>query len=40
MKRASGGKWTATLKPLPGTYEYNFVVDGEWCCEAGSDSIN
>ena len=25
------GIWSATVKLLPGTYHYRFIVDGQWC---------
>lgn len=37
MERESSGQWVVTLALAPGTYEYKFVVDGEWCCEPGRD---
>jgi 1,4-alpha-glucan branching enzyme len=40
MKRESEGQWSAELDLIPGTYEYKFVADGEWCCEPGSDSLS
>jgi 5'-AMP-activated protein kinase regulatory beta subunit len=30
MTRSEMGEWEATLDLAPGTYEYRFVVDGEW----------
>ena len=37
LKRNSDGTWALTLGLPPGRYEYKFVIDGEWCCEAGCD---
>ena len=37
MQRSSGDEWTVALELPPGSYEYKFVVDGEWCCQVGSD---
>jgi 1,4-alpha-glucan branching enzyme len=37
MERESTGQWVVTLALAPGTYEYKFVVDGQWCCEPGRD---
>ena len=31
------GEWTGTLPLPPGRHEYKFVVDGQWCCEAGCE---
>jgi 5'-AMP-activated protein kinase regulatory beta subunit len=33
----SSGAWALFLDLAPGTYEYKFVVDGEWCCTPGDD---
>lgn len=33
MLRDPSGSWTLFLDLAPGTYEYKFVVDDEWCCE-------
>jgi hypothetical protein len=30
MEKGSGGVWTAAVKLAPGTYNYLFIVDGEW----------
>ena len=30
MKRRKNGTWTATFRPLPGTYEYKFLIDHRW----------
>jgi 1,4-alpha-glucan branching enzyme len=30
MTRSETGEWEITLDLAPGTYEYRFVVDGEW----------
>jgi 1,4-alpha-glucan branching enzyme len=38
MQRGTNGSWTATIKLAPGSYNYLFIVDGQWCddpeCEA------
>lgn len=38
MDKTDSGKWTAKLKLAPGRYEFKFVVDGRWCCEANCDA--
>ena len=38
MKKDAQGLWSHTLNLAPGSYEYKFVVDQQWCCEAGSDN--
>ena len=35
MQEAADGTWCATLQLAPGTYEYKFLVDGEWVCKPG-----
>jgi 1,4-alpha-glucan branching enzyme len=30
MKGSAKGVWTVSLSLMPGTYEYKFVVDGNW----------
>jgi chromosome partitioning protein len=30
MSMEDGGKWTAELRLKPGTYKYQFIVDGRW----------
>lgn len=37
MSKGDDGKWTADIELSPGRYEFKFVVDGEWCCEANCD---
>lgn len=37
MSRAADGSWHAMLELPPGSYEYKFVVDGQWVCEPGVD---
>lgn len=37
MVRDSHGNWSVGLKLSPGRYEFKFVVDGDWCCEPGSE---
>jgi len=38
MTRNGNGEWKTAMSLKPGTYEYRFVVDGEWrddpACEA------
>lgn len=31
MEKGDGGVWTTTVKLPPGTHNYLFIVDGEWC---------
>ena len=30
---AGGGRWVKEANLLPGTYEYRFIVDGEWMAD-------
>ena len=32
MKRLKSGKWKASIELAPGSYEYKFIVDDNWCC--------
>ena len=38
MARDPGGTWSLFLDLPSGTYEYKFVVDGQWCCVPGAES--
>tara|TARA_R110002073_G_scaffold149534_7_gene303281 strand:+ start:741 stop:1052 length:312 start_codon:yes stop_codon:yes gene_type:complete len=38
MSKGGDGEWTAEIELSPGRYEFKFVVDGEWCCEANCQS--
>ncbi len=31
MKRDGQGVWTRSVMLLPGSYEYKYYVDGQWC---------
>ncbi len=31
LKRTGNGEWVLPLTLRPGTYEYRFIVDGQWC---------
>lgn len=31
LQKADDGTWKATVILPPGTHQYKFVVDGEWC---------
>lgn len=33
LRKYKGDMWKKKLKLKPGTYEYLFVVDGQWCCD-------
>jgi 1,4-alpha-glucan branching enzyme len=37
MERLPKVPWSVTLELAPGTYEYNFLVDGNWACQHGTD---
>lgn len=30
LKKDKAGKWKATIPLNPGTYQYRFIVDGQW----------
>ena len=31
LKSVGNGEWVLALGLIPGTYEYRFIVDGQWC---------
>lgn len=35
LKRDKAGRWSVDLELAPGRYEFKFIVDGQWCCDAG-----
>ena len=37
MKKDKKGVWKISLNLDPGTYQYNFYVDGEWQCDPSCD---
>lgn len=37
MKRGKNGTWTTTFRPLPGTYEYKFLIDHQWIEDPNND---
>lgn len=37
LQPGDAGNWNTTLDLLPGRYEFKFIVDGQWCCEAGCE---
>lgn len=37
MRKTASGLWGVTLELEPGTYEYKFLVDGNWVCQPGKD---
>ena len=39
LTRQADGTWAATLALPRGRHEYKFVVDGEWCCEPGCETV-
>ena len=30
LKKSNNGIWSTNIRLLPGRYEYNFIVDGNW----------
>lgn len=34
LKPSTKGKWSTVVDLEPGHYEFKFIVDGQWCCEA------
>lgn len=37
LRRQADGHWRITLPLSPGHHEFKFVMDGQWCCEAGCE---
>lgn len=42
LKRQKDGRWSTWMNLEPGTYEYRFIVDGEWREDPASEgrSVN
>jgi 1,4-alpha-glucan branching enzyme len=38
LKKLKGGLWKTTVPLTPGTYEYRFVVDGQWTNDPGNSA--
>ena len=39
LKKRKSGAWETTLMLKPNTYEYKFIVDGEWTCDPNCPDI-
>lgn len=40
MTQDTGGDWIAEIELTPGSYEYKFLIDGEWRCEpSGNENV-
>ena len=39
LKKSNGGIWSTNIRLLPGRYEYNFIVDGNWVQDTSSLEI-
>ena len=39
MKRDRKGRWTKIVTLSPGSYEYKFLVDGQWHNDPSNDEI-
>ena len=39
MKKDNKGRWTKIVTLAPGSYEYKFLVDGEWQNDPGNDQM-
>lgn len=37
MIKNAKGNWVVAVALSPGTHEFKFVVDGQWCCEPGCE---
>jgi 1,4-alpha-glucan branching enzyme len=38
LKKQKSGVWKTTVPLTPGTYEYRFVVDGQWTNDPGNST--
>ncbi len=36
--KAAGGLYSATVKLVPGEYQYKFVIDGTWCADPENEN--
>jgi 1,4-alpha-glucan branching enzyme len=39
MKRDNKGRWSKIVTLAPGSYEYKFIVDGEWQNDPSNDQV-
>jgi len=39
MKRDNKGRWSKIVTLAPGSYEYKFLVDGEWQNDPSNDQV-
>ena len=39
MKKDNKGRWTKIVSLAPGSYEYKFLVDGEWQNDPDNDQV-
>jgi 1,4-alpha-glucan branching enzyme len=39
MKRDNKGRWTKMVSLAPGSYEYKFLVDGQWQNDPSNDQM-
>lgn len=37
LRKFKGDVWKKKVQLKPGRYEYQFVVDGQWCCDPDND---
>lgn len=40
LTKGEDGHWVVSVSLKPGHYEFKFVADGQWYCEAGCDGTN
>lgn len=40
LAKDNKGDWSVSLPLPPGSYEYKFIIDGEWRCEPGFTQEN
>jgi len=39
LKKSNDGIWSIDIRLLPGRYEYNFIVDGNWVQDTSSPEM-
>ena len=39
LKKSNDGIWSINIRLLPGRYEYNFIVDGNWVQDTSSPEM-
>lgn len=40
LVRDNAGNWQVAMELPTGHHEFKFIVDGQWCCEAGCEGMH